>query len=120
MKLYDASAWFKSIQDRNLDLTGFVLDLTLYEVGNVVYKHKVLMRNISSEEAGGILKILENWENVIYIRPEYAGEIFKVAERLGLTYYDAAYVFYAKKYGLTTSDKKLGKKAAKMVKCNII
>jgi len=39
MILYDISAFFSHLQSNKLDINGFILDLTFYELGNVLWKH---------------------------------------------------------------------------------
>lgn len=115
MKIYDTSALFEHIGKTKLELSAFILDLTIYEFGNVVLKHHKKFKKIEEEEAEGLIDIISNWGNFIYVNKSDSREIYSLACGLGLTFYDAAYVFYAKKYGavLETADKELYAKAKK-------
>ncbi len=110
--LLDASAFFWAIKE-GLDLREhFVLDLTFYELGNIVWKRKL---------GAELLELLE-FCRVIYIWHEDLPEILKIARDEGLTFYDASYVHFATKYGLelVTADKKLAKVARKYVKTKLV
>ncbi len=113
MKIHDCSVFFEKISEKKPDLSAFILDLTIYEFGNVVLKHHAKLNKIDKKEAAALLKIISNWKNFIYINQKDSEDIYTLAHRIGLTFYDAAYVFYAKKYGavLETADKELYSKA---------
>lgn len=114
MIIYDASALFNAIIKKEMETEAFILDLTLYEAGNIVVKHALQMKDLPRESADSALVVLANWMRIIYVQQYEVPEIFKTASSLGLTFYDAAYVYFSKKYNATllTADSKLHEKAS--------
>lgn len=122
MILYDASAFFERILKKEVNVNGFILDLTFYEVGNTILKHNKMLKKIDGREAKSLLIIVSNWKNVLYIKEENLPEIFSYSISLGLSFYDASYIYFSKKYNATleTADDKLYKKAAGVIKCEFL
>lgn len=122
MIVYDASAFFERILKKNLDLRGFILDLSLYEIGNVVLKHYSKLKKLDKKESESILKISSNWKNLIYIHANDLNRIFDLALNTETTFYDASYIYFSKKYEATleTCDKNLYEKASKVCKCKLL
>ncbi len=120
MKIYDASAFFERILKKEIEPDAFVIDLTVYEMGNITLKHERKLKTISREEAISILTILSEWSPVIFIRPEETPFIYQTASNLELTFYDAAYIFFSQKFNATleTCDKTLYERAKKH--CRIV
>jgi predicted nucleic acid-binding protein len=96
---------------------SLILDLTLYELGNIIWKACRLRRVISEEEAlegaKDLAKVLE-----LASRVQFKGgdveEVMRLALSLGLTFYDASYLYLAKSkdYVLVTEDEELLRQAA--------
>ena len=93
--------------------------LTIYELGNILWKEYALKRLIGLEavrKAEQIAKILEiiKLENIA--SAEEFKEVMKLAAELKLTFHDASYLQVAKRMGipLVTEDKELLEKAKKM------
>ncbi len=111
--LLDASAIYPLIlrlREKILELTPnlFILDLTVYEVGNAVWKGFKLgfIRNpIAVME---LFSRLMSSLNTISIRGNEA-RILELAISEGLTFYDASYLYVAKSKGmkLVTEDRDL-------------
>jgi len=122
MKIYDSSAFFEAANSKTLDVEAFILDLTFYEIGNVVLKHLSMLKDISKEDAGSFIAMLSNWNRVLFVQQDDLHEIFSIATSLNLTFYDSAYVYFAKKYNaiLETQDKKLSDRAGKFCKIKLI
>ncbi len=122
MILYDASAFFAHMLDQTLDHDAFITDLSFYEVGNIVRKHHVLLKKINKEEADSFLTILSNWRNVLYLQQNDIQSMYDTSFNLDLTYYDAAYVFLAKKYSATleTLDKKIFENAKEFIEVKFL
>jgi predicted nucleic acid-binding protein len=95
----------------------FILDLTLYELGNIIWKACSLRRVISEEEAlegaKDLAKVLELASRV-QLKGGDVEEVMRLAPRLGLTFYDASYLYLAKSkdYVLVTEDEDLLRQAA--------
>ena len=96
------------------------LDLARYELGNIIWKESVLRKTISIEEAiskakhlAKLFKIMEIFK--IETDIDFA-ETMKIASKLKLTFYDAAYLYVARKnkLKLVTEDKELKEKAEKI------
>ena len=109
MILYDTSYLFEEVMNGKIP-EGFILDLTLYEFANVLWKNLVLKKKGSLEEVTEIMNFLSDL-NLKIIRPEKEEfpEILKIAVENKITVYDAAYIYMARKRNLVfkTLDKKL-------------
>lgn len=120
--LFDASSIFEAlVRGRAEVLSGnFTLELARYELGNVVWKRRSLIGDLSREDALRILGLFKKALRIMEVlRVECReAEILKIAEDLGMTFYDACYVAIAsiKDAALITEDKKLKRKAEKLVK----
>lgn len=97
-----------------------VLDLTTYEMGNILWKERCLSRSLTKEEAASlasttqeILALVER----IQMNPQDIGSTLGLAEEEGLTFYDASYLKVAMDRGvaLVTEDAKLRRAAKKRV-----
>jgi predicted nucleic acid-binding protein len=96
---------------------SLILDLTLYELGNIIWKACRLRRVISEEEAmegaQDLVKVLELARRV-QLKGEDVEEVMRLALSLGLTFIDASYFYLAKSkdYVLVTEDEYLLRQAA--------
>jgi predicted nucleic acid-binding protein len=95
---------------------SLILDLTLYELGNVIWKACRLRRVISEKEAmegvKALAKVLELTSRV-ELKGREMEEVMKLALGLGLTFYDASYLYLAKSKDcvLVTEDEELLRQA---------
>jgi len=125
--LFDASSVFQVI--RNLDeekalrvLNGnCILDLTKYEVGNALWKERVLHQAIAEDEFQEFLKLFKTIilrTKVLVVDAENLSDIAEVAAKERATFYDASYITIAKMQDLTliTEDGQLAKVASKYTK----
>jgi len=86
-----------------------ILDLTKYELGNIIWKEYKLGHLKNWE------KPIEQWSRIIGELPSYSidaehlKEVEKIAVERGLSFYDASYVYVAEKQGLklVTEDENL-------------
>ena len=125
--LFDASAIVNLLISRGnriIDLlTGkWALDLTVYEVGNAVWKLNVIHRKISSSEADIILESLlgiaaDRMKLIPSAEIDHSSTM-SLAREEKLTFYDASYLSVAIERGmlLVTDDKNLYDTAKKYVK----
>jgi len=116
MILYDASAFFELLKQETISKDSFILDLGIYEIGNVLWKQKNLLKTIDKNEANKFMEFVGVWESIIRtIPPDDFSKIYEIAERNNTTFYDSAYIHFAKKYALNllTCDEKLYKTAKK-------
>ena len=109
--LYDANAFLDLVKRRRLIADQYILDLTIYEVSNAIWKEVVLFKNLTRDEAiefmNNIINIMQKM-NIICIE-EDLDKIMSIAIEEELTFYDAAYLYAAMKNKLTlvTNDEKL-------------
>jgi len=95
------------------------LDLSRYELGNIIWKKCVLKSLISQEEALYRAEDMAKTLELTSMERVESNEDFKDAMRLAInlkiTFYDASYLQIAKsrKLTLVTEDKKLSEKAKK-------
>jgi len=112
--------------EKILGITGeislYLMDLTIYEVGNSLWKLVFLLKVISLKDAIEIIEALEDLVKKHFIKVVYFNElnlprIIKLAIAEGLTFYDSSYIIAAEKLGstLVTEDKELREKAKKYV-----
>jgi len=99
---------------------GFILDLTIYEAANVVWKEYYLLNKISMDTAAKFIEVLSKIFEVIDVLSVKGleSEVFNIAVKHGLTIYDASYVTVAmrRKLTLVTDDKELRETVSHIVK----
>jgi len=111
--LLDASAAYPLVlrlRERALEFAedSAILDLTLYEVGNVIWKEtrrgKVRSFKVMIEL---FRELFEHMELLTLSRD--LGEVLNIALKENLTFYDASYVYVARERGLrlVTKDREL-------------
>ena len=122
--LLDASALLNVIKmfgERGAEIMrgSSIMDLTVYEVGNGVWRLVYMLKEIDYD---GGLKLLEAVErlsfrlNVVGIE-ERLLKVYDLSIKEGLTFYDAAYISAAQSTGLAlvTDDVELANKAGKYI-----
>ena len=119
--LFDASAIYKLVREFPetapvVLAEGSTISLAYYEVGNALWKECLLLKRISREEAEKSVDFLYDVLERMQVTQVGSGEgstIMDAAFKLGLTFYDSAYLIEAKKKGiiLVTEDSKLAKAA---------
>ncbi len=120
--LLDASALYPIITSpyQYIDVLedSAILDLTLYEIGNaaLVSWRRGKLRSYAEfmKSVTKAVRIL----GIVRLGPGDLEEIAQVAEETGLTYYDSAYVYAARKLGLVlvTEDTEILRKARDVAK----
>lgn len=97
-----------------------VLDLTVYEMGNILWKERSLLKILTKEDLASlasttqqVLALIER----ISMSPGDVGLTLQLAEDEGLTFYDASYLQAAMERHavLVTEDEKLRRAAKKRV-----
>jgi len=117
-RLFDASGLLNIIRSLGLDSLGilrgnYILTLTLYEVGNALWKEAAQLNRISVDEALSIINSINKVCKVLNIvAPQDNRLVFRVAYELKLTYYDSSYIVgaYELDAELVTDDEKLRKR----------
>jgi predicted nucleic acid-binding protein len=107
---FDSSSIFDAIVRGRIRILvgGYTLDLARYELGNILWKRRMLIRDLGDDEykrlVGIVKRVLGLMEVVSLDCRE--DDIAELARNLDLTFYDASYVFLAKSRGvpLVTED----------------
>ena len=89
-----------------------VLDLTVYEAGNVLWKAHTRQNRIDGETLERLVSFLDELQSEVEVRPVSTLDLDRtmtIAVKDGLTFYDAAYVACAEAVEgrLTTEDREL-------------
>ncbi len=114
--LFDASSIFEAIVEKKVRVLhgNYTINLTIYEVGNTIWKRMSLLRDVDDAEAAKLVLLVKRVLKLLKeVRLDCCEEeIIKVALKLGVTFYYASYVFTAKNNSLTlvTEDEKLREK----------
>jgi predicted nucleic acid-binding protein len=114
--LFDSSAIFRAIKENKIELlTGnYTLELSRYELGNIIWKDCALQAKVSEQEAKMMAKIIKHTLSIMDLLEVASNEeeILETAIKQKITFYDASYVYFAKAKGLTliTEDSRLIKK----------
>ena len=121
MILFDSSAFINLIKKSMLEplTNGYILDLTIYESINALWKECYLLKRISVDDTVEFLNIMINvfpYVNIMTIEGKER-EVLKLSLKEGLTIYDASYLCLAEKHGfiLVTDDRCLREIAKKYV-----
>ena len=118
-RLYDTSALLNLILKGSGSLSVLqeqaVLDLTIYELGNSIWKISYLQKKISKEEACSLLEVcltVRTNMKVMNIQ-DMEEEVKELSADTGLSFYDSSYLALAKRHNLVlvTDDKKLARAA---------
>jgi len=95
----------------------YSLTLALVEVSNAIWKHYVLYKGISDEDAKIMFNALKKLKDEVIFEPfeNYLEDAVRISTKGRITVYNALYLAQAKKIGsLLTSDEKQWKVAKKM------
>jgi predicted nucleic acid-binding protein len=122
-RLIDASSILNLINARSSTLRDkpeefVVLSLTIYELGNALRKEAYKNKTTSPEAAEILLNIISRLVNdmpIYRLEIDDPVKVLNLAGRHGLSFYDAAYLYIAKKegYALVTDDSKLYRETVK-------
>ncbi len=116
--LFDASALLnivRSLGTESLEYLrgGHILTLTLYEIGNALWKEAVLLDNITLNEAISLLNQITKIRRILNVtEPQDTQLVIRVADKLKITYYDSSYIVAAYELNtvLVTDDNRLRKR----------
>jgi predicted nucleic acid-binding protein len=114
--LVDASALYPlvlKLREELLDRLPLVavLDLTVYEVGNTIWKEYRARRVRDPKALAAVFGEVLSGVGVVRVGSEEVREVLELAVAEGITFYDAAYLYAARKLGLklVTEDSDLKK-----------
>jgi predicted nucleic acid-binding protein len=122
--LMDASSFFKlllspTIDGQNLLENSSITDLTIFEIGNVLWKRKdSILKDMPAERIIALSKVIGNITRDVTTFPITSTEmpaILTVAMDVKTTFYDASYIYmcHREKLSLISEDVELRKKAVK-------
>jgi predicted nucleic acid-binding protein len=124
--LFDASAFIFLIKKANVQTTfqqlqkSFILDLTVYEIGNALLKEARLTKFLTSKETETLEKvtqiILSRTEKILNQDTTFQ-QIMEIAKTENLSFYDSSYIYFAKQKNiqLITENQSLRNNAKKYV-----
>jgi predicted nucleic acid-binding protein len=124
--IFDSSSIFKAIKENKVEILAdnYTLELTRYELGNILWKELTLHGRFDRDELTRLVKVIKKVLNLMEILSVkcHEEEILAVAKKLKLTFYDASYVYHAKnkKISLTTEDKRLMAKTKQHIKVSML
>jgi len=124
--IFDSSAIFRAVKNGSVDtLAGnFTIELARYELGNILWKESTLHKRVGGDELKRLVPLIKRLFNLMQVLDAacHEQEILNTAGKLGLTFYDSSYVFYAqeKKIPLITEDENLINRVKSHVKTSRI
>ena len=113
--LFDASALLNLVRRLGGEALkileeNYILTLTIYEVGNALWRETRLSRRLTMDEAEAIMRaIITLIKFMQVIEPQDPIEVLRISNEIETTFYDAAYVVTALRRGLVlvTDDRRL-------------
>ncbi len=118
--LFDSSGVFIAIKRRatNDFLVGnSTISLARYELGNILFVEYHVLKHISKENLDEFIQAGQDSFKLldVFTIEGYEKNVLDVATKFNLSFYDASYVYFAKKMNvpLVTADGKLKRKAGK-------
>jgi predicted nucleic acid-binding protein len=124
--LFDSSAIFKAVKENKVEVLvgNCTLELTRYELGNVLWKSFILEGKATNAEIKSLAKIVKRVLSVMEVLQIGCSEeeILEVADKAKITFYDAAYAYHAMEKNLTliTEDSQLLKKITPKVNASTL
>lgn len=119
--LFDASALLNIVRrlgEKSLKILkgNYILTLTIYEVGNALWRETKLLKRLTEDDAVEILKaVLALTKFMQILEPEDPIEVLVKSNIMEATFYDTAYVITALRENLVlvTDDERLAAKIEK-------
>jgi len=113
--LFDSSAILNTVRNMggnaiSILKSNYILTLTIYEIGNAIWKEAKLQKRIGLNEAliliSNISRILSKMRIIVIDNP---AKVLRVAYLMRITYYDASYITATAENNLilVTDDRKL-------------
>lgn len=98
---------------------NYTLDLARYELGNTLWKQRVLLKRLDDGDLKRMARLMSDVFALMRVLTVEGREeaVMKVAIELGVSFYDAAFVYQAKAVGasLVTEDERLAGKSRHFV-----
>ena len=113
--LFDTSALLNLVRrlgEESLKILeeNYILTLTIYEVGNALWRETKLLKRLTIDEAEEVMRaIITLIKFMQVIEPQDPIEVLRISNEIETTFYDAAYVVTALRGGLilVTDDRRL-------------
>ncbi len=119
MKVFDSSAIYKiiSLGESSLLSGQYTSSLSFFELGNIIWKNSVLVSVYSQKEASELLDACEAVLEKMRIGYADFKDIYHIAAKCHISFYDASYVGLALKINcpFITLDHKLSQKIKPLV-----
>ncbi|MCE4599624.1 MAG: type II toxin-antitoxin system VapC family toxin [Desulfurococcales archaeon] len=120
-RVFDASALLNIIRVLGSEAhpylkDNYILTLTLYEVGNALWKEAALLNRLSISEALSLLEAIKQACSLLnMVSPINTSLALELAHKLKITYYDASYITASHELNaeLITDDEKLKRRVEK-------
>ena len=119
--VFDASSIFEAMLHGKVRvLSGnYTVDLARYELGNVLWKRRVLLGDLSEEKCVRLVNLVKRVLGLMKVVDVECREreVLQLAGELGITFYDASYVHasYTMNLPLVTEDDALKEKVEGLV-----
>lgn len=118
--VFDSSSIYALLTKGKIELLGgnYTVFLAKFELGNIVWKEVLLHKRISREEGLRLLSFISKVLNTMNLEDVNCKETEEIAMDYGTTFYDASYVWLARKLDLplVTEDNKLRKAVERELK----
>lgn len=120
--IFDSSSIFRAIAEDKIEVLAgnYTLNLARYELGNIIWKRRILSKDLEKDEYKRLMEIIKETMNLMEIIDIscHEADIAELAENLNLTFYDASYIFLAKNMGipLVTEDRNIKIRAENQIK----
>lgn len=118
--VFDSSSIYSLLTQGKIGLLGgnYTVFLAKFELGNVVWKEVFLHKRISREEGLRLISFISNVLDTMNLEDVNCKESEEIALDYGITFYDASYVWLARKLDLPliTEDNKLREAVKKDLK----
>ncbi len=115
--LFDACSIYHAIAEGKYKLLDgkYSVILARYELGNVIWKQTVLLKALKIEDARSIIGNIDRVLGQMKLLHPESRQIYELAVKYNITYYDASYVMAAVSYKIPfiTEDNMLRKKIKK-------
>ena len=119
--LFDASALLNLVRrlgEESLKILeeNYILTLTIYEIGNALWRETRLLRRLTIDEAEEVMRAIITLIKFMQVtEPQDPIEVLRISNEIETTFYDAAYVITALRRGLilVTDDKVLAARIEK-------
>ncbi len=120
MNLFDTSSIFEAVMKGNVKILNgsTTIPLTLYELGNIIWKKTSLLEELTTEEASQLLMVIKDVMKTMIIHENNGlnSDSLIIAPREKLSYYDASFIHAAIDLGypLVTEDNQMRKTCQKL------